>query len=437
MAGQDLELTLEGTNWAITKPTKFPADQPYMEELSERLGVLRAERVADVEGKDLPKYGLDKPAALLKLELIGKGGRPTEKALKIGGPVDAMKPDGERFAQVEGATTVVVLGGPIAKKLLAAPIKFRERALASFVTADKIVVSRDGKDATFVKAGGNWKMTAPVPADAEDEALRDLHDALARLRAEEIVAEKPADLKPFGLDKADRWRLFNGDKEVLNLLVGGRETIPAAGSPAAGGRAYAKVDKSDLVVLLDMSLTAKLATEYRKRALWEPLDVAQATTIAVDTTEGPGSFKLTKGPLGWTDAATPLQRLSNEAVTEFLDAFAGLKADRFVEHEVKDGTKIYGLDPPRKTITVSTQNGQKRVLLLGRLDDAKRAYAKLNDPTKKEVVRLSEGDTARVNRDRSGFALIGEKKDPEPKKLPDGKKDAEPKKDPGPEKKNP
>ena len=93
----------------MTKPTKIPADQPGMEELADRLSNLRAERVADVEGKDLAKYGLATPAAVVKLEVIGKGGKPTDKALKIGGPADPMKPDGERFAQVEGATTVVVL----------------------------------------------------------------------------------------------------------------------------------------------------------------------------------------------------------------------------------------------------------------------------------------------------------------------------------------
>ena len=123
--------------------------------------------------------------------------------------------------------------------------------------------------------------------------------------AEEIVAEKPGDLKPYGLDKPERWRLFNGDKEVLNLLVGSREKIGEPGKQKNGFRAYAKLDKGDLVVLLDMALTSKLSAEYRKRALWDPLDVAQATSIEVETPEGRGSFKLVKGPLGWMDPLKP------------------------------------------------------------------------------------------------------------------------------------
>jgi hypothetical protein len=418
--GPDLEIVLEGTNWNVAKPTKFAADQKGLEDLSEKLATLRAERVADVEGKDLAKYGLDKPVTV-KLEVLGKGARPVEKALKIGGPVDTMKPDGERFAQAEGATTVVVLGGPIAKRLLAEPVKFRDRELANFVTADKLIVTRDGKDVTYVKEGGVWKMQAPIAADAEDEGLRELTDALARLRAEEIVAEKPADLKPYGLDKPDRWRVFNGDREVLTLLVGAREKVGEPGKQKDGFRAYAKLEKGDLVVLLDMAQTAKVSGEYRKRAIWEPLDVATANAIEVDTPEGPGSFKLIKGPVGWIDPTNPVERVNNEFVTEFLDAIAGLKAERFVEHAPTDSGKIYGLDPVRKTITVKTQNGQSRTLRLGRLDDSKRAYARADTMGKPPIVLLAEPDTARLNRDRSGF-LVAPPKPPEVKK-------AEPKKE--------
>jgi hypothetical protein len=167
-----------------------------------------------------------------------------------------------------------------------------------------------------------------------------------------------------------------------------------------------------------MALTAKLAAEYRKRALWEPLDVAQATSIEVDTPDGPGSFKLIKGPAGWIDPSNPAERVASETVTDFLDTFAGLKAERYVEHDAKDA-KLYGLEPPRKTITVTTQGGQKRTLFLGRVDEQKRAYARPGDKGSTVVVVLSEADTARINKDRAGFGATMKdepKKEPEPKK---------------------
>jgi hypothetical protein len=425
---QEFEVALEGTNWSVTKPTKAPADLATMDELAERLSTLRADRVADVEGKDLAKYGLAEPTALVKLELIGKGGRPVERTLKMGNLVEPTNPESDRFVQVEGSTTVVVLAGPTGKRLLAEPVKFRERNLASFVTADKIIVTRDGKDLTFTKSGA-WKMQTPVEAVAEDEALRELHDGLARLRAEEIVAEKATDLAPFGLDKPERWRLYNGDKELVSLLLGHREKVGPAGMQKDGPRVYAKLEKGDMVVLLDAATTAKLASEYRKRALWEPLDVAQAQQIEITIADG-GSFKLFKTPAGWIDPTNPAERPDNVAITEFLDRFAGLKAERFVEHQAKDGVKLYGLDPAQKTITVTVQGGQQRTLLLGRVDTAKRVYAKTDDKARMEVVVLSAADTAKINADRTTFGLVTKKETPkkdEPKK--DEPKKDEPKKE--------
>ena len=73
-------------------------------------------------------------------------------------------------------------------------------------------------------------------------------------------------------------------------------------------------------------------------------------------------------------------------------------------------------------MTVTTQNGQKRTLLLGRVDDAKRVYAKPEGPSSKVVVLLSEADTAKINRDRGGFLVVEKKEEPkkdEPKKGPE------------------
>jgi Domain of unknown function (DUF4340) len=432
MGKDELELRQSATGgWEITKPSAQRGDSEGLEDLATKLSTLRAERIAAVDVKDLKPFGLEAPTAVLRLELTG-GDKASEKVLKVGQPVDAKEPGGERFAQVEGSTTVAVLPAALAKRLVAEPIKFRDRSLASFVNADKIQVEYQqptgARKVTFVKGAGGWRMTEPLEADAEDEALRELHDSLARLRAEELVADKPANLQPYGLDQPRaRWKLFSGDREVLSLLVGQREKIGE--KKKDGFRAYAKLEKGDTVALLDMGLTSKLAADYRKRSLWEPLDVAQATELRIETADGPGSFILTKGPLGWIDPKNPADRLSTEAINDLLDALASLKAEQFVADKGADA-KLFGLAPARKTVTVSTQSGQKRTLLLGRLDESKRAYAKIDDPARADVFLLSERDTERINRDRGALSINPpkeEKKD-EPGKKEELKKE-EPKKE--------
>src|SRR5262249_53821725 len=170
-----------------------------------------------VSPRDLKKYGLEPPAAVVTIEALEKN-KLVERVLQIGAPVDPMKPDGERFVKAQGSTMVAVMAAPLAEKLVADPRKFRDLTLGpGFVTADRIELERGDRKVTFVKGAGGWKMSAPFDAEAEDEALRELHDMLAKLRANEFVEEKPKDLAKYGLDKPTHWRVFNGDKEVLHL----------------------------------------------------------------------------------------------------------------------------------------------------------------------------------------------------------------------------
>src|SRR5205814_3351186 len=138
---------------------------------------------------------------------------------------------------------------------------------------------------TFAKVDGEWKMTEPVAADAERAALQEFVKGFAELRAAQLVAEKSADLKQYGLTHTEpNWQLFHDGKEVLALFVGDREKD--------GKRVYARLGKSDLVVLLDDKLSGQVAGEYRSRKVWPALDAFQVEglTYAYDKS----SFTLQK-----------------------------------------------------------------------------------------------------------------------------------------------
>jgi hypothetical protein len=395
----EFELTRSGVNWEISKPAKQKADKPTVEELADQLGRLRAAKVAAFDPKDLDKpFGLKSPAATLTLKLAGDN--PEEKVLKVGAAVDAGKPDGDRFTAVDTPgkpVTVGVLPAALANKLLADPLKFRDKGLARFVDADKLTLERGGRKVTFEKKDGSWKVTAPVPADAEQGELDELVNALASLRADELFADKPADLKPYGLDKPEaKWTLSAGDKEVLVLLVGAKDKD--------GRRAFAKLgagDKMDLVAALDPAVTGRVLAEYRKRAVWADLDASQAESLAVS---GAGSsFGLRKEGESWVDSARPNDPVDAAAVTDTLAALAGLKAERFViDNDAK--LALYGLEKPTRVLVVAVKSGVSRTLHLGGPVDGtggKQVYAKL--PDQPGVFVLSADDTAKLTRDRAGY----------------------------------
>jgi hypothetical protein len=408
--------------WHIIKPTDQKADDKIMQGLAEGLSGLRAVRIVAYPAKDIKPFGLDAPAAVLTVD-FREGAKPVQRVLRIGKPATAVAgsavvagavvagaPDPataaqppDRFAQVEGSQAVAVIPGPLADQLLAAPIRFRDRAIARFADADKVILERGPRTATFANVDGTWKLTAPTEASAEQTELDDFVNAVARLHADELVAEKPADLKPYGLDKPEaHWRFMSGAKEVLNLLVGG---------PDKGGhRRYAKLASGDVVFLLDAPTTNRVLAEYRTRTVWPtPLDAAQVESVRFGY--GRNAFTLTKVDNLWQVVGKPGELVNIAAVNETLDALSRLRVERYVLDKGAD-PKLYGLEPPELTIDLQTPTG-RRTLQIGRTEgESKRYYARVPDKDRSDVFVLSEAEGARIVRDLHAFT----EKTPKPRK---------------------
>jgi Domain of unknown function (DUF4340) len=387
-----LELAKRDDGWHLTKPAELRADDQTLHKLVDALAHLRAQRVAAHRTKDLAQFGLSEPAAVWTLRSPGGEGKMGEHILKIGKEESAET--GNRFVLVEGAETVGVLPRELVRPLLAAPVAFRERTLARFADADRITLERGTRKAVFAKVDGNWKLTDPVTADAEQFELEDFLSAVARLRADELVADKPANLKPYGLDRPEaRWQLRNGDKEVLDLLVGAQEK--------EGPRRYAKLASGNLVFLLDPGLTAKVLAEYRNRTVWPNLDAAQVERLEYRSKDQP--FALERVDNTWRLTGKADAKVNAEAVQQALDALAGLKAAQYVEDQSKE-LPLYGLEPPELVLEIHTRTG-KRALHVGRRQgETQRYYARVPEGAGATAVFvLGEGDAQRVVRPPSAF----------------------------------
>ncbi|HEV2948622.1 MAG TPA: DUF4340 domain-containing protein [Gemmataceae bacterium] len=400
MGNEELEIVKRDDGWRLIKPGDLRGDDATVDRLLEQVSHLRAQRVAAYQVKDLKPFGLDAPAATITLRLPGSGSKPVEHVLKIGKPVDAKSPRAsplDRFVLADGSNTVAILDGALGSKLLAGPLQFRDRILARFADADKAVLERGPRKAVFAKVDGTWKLTGPLAADAEQTDLEDLVNALARLRADELAAEKPTDLKPYGLDKPEvRWRFLSGDKEVLALLIG----APEKTKQGEGPRHYAKLANSDLIVLLDPGLSKKVLAEYRNRNAWSGLDAAQVERISFGYSQNP--FVLEKVDNSWHVAGKPAVPIQAERVSETLDSLSRLKAERYIVDQGTDW-KLYGLDPPHLTLEVQSASG-KKTLQIGRHEgNSKNYYARVLEPNRSDVFLIGEADAAKILRDIPSF----------------------------------
>ena len=387
MPGADMDLVKRDDAWRFAKPEDKAADDPTVGDLLEKTFRLRAQRIAAYPVKDLAAFGLEKPAAVVTLKLTDVQGGKVEHVIKVGKPADDKKD--ERYAIVDKGNAVVVLGADLSRHLVAPPLYFADRNLPGLTAADKIVVQRPGREVTFGHGDSLWSMTSPVKADAENSQLDDLVKGLRRLRAEQIVALKGADLKTYGLDKPEaQWQFWDEGKEKLQLSLGKADN--------QGGH-YAKLGGSDTVFTLNPSLSKRLLEEYRDRKPWPALDAAQVDKLSYS---GPTPFVLKKKDNDWALEGQPDAKVNAKEVTDTLDALASLKAERFVA-DAKADLKLYGLDPPVWTITATTPAGN-RTLLIGRAEGAsKRLYATV--PGTGAVFIIGEAPAQRIVRPMQAF----------------------------------
>ncbi len=383
-----LELAKSDEGWRLAKPREEKADDRAVGSLVEELADLRAKRVAAFPAKDLPAFGLDHPRAVVTL-------KPGGPVLKLGKPVD--EASGDCFALVEGNPAVFVLPGTLAKRLIGAPLSFRDRAIVRFADADKVRLERGPRQAVFARVDGSWKLTEPLAGDAEQDDLDDFVNTLAKLRADELVAEKPSadDLKKFGLDRPEaRYRLQEGDKEVLHLLIGAREK--------EGPRVYAKLAGRDLVFLLDPKLSGQALGEFRPRKVWStPLDAVQIETLRYHYAKNP--FTLEKNDSGnWQMVGKPDLKLNTETVNETLAALANLKLTRYAVDKAAD-LRLFGLNPPELALEIVTRSGPRTLHLGAPVGDTKQRYARLAEANHSAVFVLEEADVAKILRDATAF----------------------------------
>jgi hypothetical protein len=404
MGGATLEVAKKGDGWQIVKPASLAADSLTLDRLTGQLAGLTVRGTAAYPAKDLKPFGLDQPAAVITLRLTGPDKKPVEYVLKIGKPNEEgkAKGSGERFAMADKSNAVYILPGSLAGELLAGPLHFRDRTLARVSNVDRIRLERGPRKAVFARVDGNWRTTEPVEDEVEVADLEEFLKALAPLRADELVAEKPASLAPYGLDRPEaRWHFLADDKEVLSLLVGNHEKVKKGGKETEGPRCYAKLAGGDLVFLLDAALTSRFLGEYRSRTVWTGVDAAQVEQLRYGYPKQP--FALSKVDNDWRVEGMPAAKVKTEAVTDALDALAGLKAARFVVDKATD-FKPYGLAPPQLVVEVKLRGGVQKVLHIGRPEGgSKRYYARVVEGENAAVFIIAEADAKRIVRALKDF----------------------------------
>jgi hypothetical protein len=328
-------------------------------------------------------------------------GEVRKHVIKAGNPTNdkSRGEKDERYAVVDDKQMVIVLPAELSRHLVAPPLYFADRNLVSFATVDRAEFTRGTRKLTFAKSDG-WKIAAPIKAEAESRGLDELVQTLQRLRADEIVADKGADLKKYGLDQPfAAWRFKLGEDDQLHLLIGATE------SADADARRYAKLGNRNAVFLLNAKTTARLLNEYRSKKVWDAFEPAKVEELKVAGPEG--VFTIKKKDKEWTVVDKADAKVKENVLHDALDILAKLQAHHYVVDEKAD-LKPYGLDKPAWKLEVTTPMG-KRELLIGAMEDkSKRPFATVAGSG--AVFVLDEIDYVILARPLSSYVEAAEKK---------------------------
>jgi hypothetical protein len=351
-------------------------DQKY-HELTRYVAELHYTRVVEEQPQSLEPYGLATPRLEIQVTLKDPA-KPLILRLGATNPTG-----GSYYAQAEGHAPIYLVSG-VAKDVLDASLHaLRDKIVLVFTPAEvqEIQLAR-GTDAPVVvqrQAEDTWRLTTPVSAKADAQQVRAMIQRLHDVKVQAFIAEDATDLDSYGL-QTPAWHVslnVGQDHAPLTLSLG------KVDSERKG--VYAKRDEMAPVYLLPQELwdnLPKTATALRDKTLMKyerehitRLEIQAPNEHMVITSTGPRQYTIEQ----------PVQTPGDgEAIYSLLWDIQDLKAKDFVA-ETPDALDLYGLDAPRRRITVwekapAAQEATQHELLLGaEAPDGQGVYARLGE----------------------------------------------------------
>jgi len=362
-------------HWYLTEPLAVRGDDQKYLELTRYVADLRHTRVVEEQPQSLESYGLTTPRLEIQVTLKDQS-KPLIFRLGATNPTG-----GSYYAQVEGRSQIYLVSG-VAKDVLDTSLyALRDKIVLAYTPAEvqEVRLAR-GTDAPVVvqrQAEDTWRLTAPVSAKADDQQVRGMIQRLRDVKVQEFIAEEATELEPYGLQTPALHVSLNIGQDHTPLTL----SLGKVDSERKG--VYAKHDNGTRVFLLPQELwdnLPKTATALRDKTLLKyerehitRLEMQAPNEHIVITNTGPRQYTIEQ----------PVQTPGDgDAIYSLLWDIQDLKAKDFVA-ETPDALDLYGLDEPRRRITVwekapAAQEATQHELLLGaEAPDGQGIYARL------------------------------------------------------------
>ena len=238
----------------------------------------------------------------------------------------------------------------------------------------RLEIEKPGQPAIVLdKVADSWTVSAPLKAEAAQDAANAVLDKLAELKVTGVAASRPENQARLEVDAAHglRVRAKAGDKTLIDLLVG--VTKGAATIVREEGKQSALSVKGSIRYVFDKELK-----DFRKREITD-VDVAQLSAIAVQSDKGSFKFERAAGATpeaaeAWAQAKgeKPIAKFDPEQAQVLASTAAHLRAADFASQGDSDATT--GLNSPRASVTLTKKDNSTVALSIGKQHAASEDY---------------------------------------------------------------
>lgn len=327
-----IELAKSGSDWKITEPKPYAADQSAVSGVLSTVSSLNSERLVDDKSSDLQRYGLTQPS--LQLELTQKDNK-TQRLL-LG---DDTPTGNAVYAALAGDPRVFTIASYNRTSIDKGLNDLRDKRLLT-VNADKMSrIEITGKNGAieFGRNKDEWQILKPKPMRADSSAVSELVNKLTDARMDlsnSDTTKESSSAFAHGTPVATiRVTAESGAQELQ--LHKNKNTYYAKSNAVDG--AY-KVG-SDLASAVDKKLD-----DFRNRKLF---DFGYADPSKMEIRSGSKAYSLMRGGRDWWDNG---KKMDEDSVRSLISNLRDMSAEKFVED---------GFTQPEIEATVTSNDGKR------------------------------------------------------------------------------
>jgi len=394
-------------DWRLIAPLEDKADTQTAENLIYELNTGRFSLVVEEQPEDLAAFGLAEPPLSLTVKLTDG----SERTLQVGDD----HPMGKGLYVKTADRSRVLLSSLVRENLDKSLFDARDKTILPFNREDIAQVAlRQGEHSFELRREKDvWTVIGEARSPGDTDAINHFLNSVRSAKVAEFVAETPASLAPYGLDKpATELRLEQeGGKQALSILLGGAAENQGFYGKTAERPNVVRVPRAlhdtlskSSIDFLDKTLLAFTEDEVLSLELKD-----SGSTVALKPeTDDPKRWRILRPSPGAADAST---------VASLLADLKEARIREFIQFNMQTPA-AFGLDAPARELSVhltgdrnwklqlgnptadgqnifARREGQPQVFVLGQ-DTVKKLFRSPHDLKDKKLLSFNREDVGRL-----------------------------------------